>query len=127
MKKWHVIRPYLITWIIMEAVAVFILFFASRDRWVLPIGINVMMIPFYIMCFFDLHSRCPICGKRHLRRYVRCAGTRYTLYDAYCPVHDQWIDVQRDWEKGETTYFKMWEDWKYGEDRKIIPVWEKKE
>lgn len=126
MKKWQVILPYLITWIIMEAVAVFILFFASRDRWVLPIGINIMMIPFYIMCFFDLHSRCPLCGKRHLRRYVRCGGTRYTLYDAYCPVHDTWIDVQRDRDEHKTTYFKMWEDLKYGENRKIVSVWEKK-
>ena len=125
MKKWDIILPYLVVWIVAEVIAWIIFSVAEVDRWVMPIGINIILIPFYIMCFFDLHSRCPLCGKRHLRRYVRCSGTRYTLYNAYCPVHDKWIDVQRDREEHKTTYFKMWNDTRWDEYREIIPVWKK--
>lgn len=122
MKKWHIIVPYLVAWLFAEGVSAFLYFFAVRDPLVMPIGINICIIPFYVMLFLDLHSRCPICGKRHLRRTVRCAGSRYTLYDAYCPVHDKWIGIQRDWEKHKTTYFNH--DGRFDTDV-IVPIWGK--
>lgn len=121
MKKWEIILPYFISWIVMEGISAFFYFFAERDPLVMPIGMNIIFIPFYICLFFDLHSRCPICGKRHLRRVVRCSGTRYTLYDAYCPVHDKWIGVERDRNELKTVYYHNDGRW----DKLIVPVWKK--
>lgn len=128
MKKLDIIKPYLITCVIFEIVAVMILFLATRDKWVGFIGINVALIPLIIKMLTECFSRCPLCGKRHLIKQVRCSGSRYTLYDAYCPVKDQWIDIERDRQKHKTTYLKMWHDLKkFGECREIIPIWKQLE
>jgi len=126
MKRWNIIRPYLITWIIFEVVAVLIYIFAVRDRWVFPIMVNIAILISFGLMLSELFKKCPICGKRHLLNQVRCGGSRYTLYDAYCPVHKQWIEIEWDRHKGKYTYFKRGEQLKWNEGREIIPIWEQK-
>ena len=125
MKKWDIIRPFLIVWIIAEGLAITLYFTATRDNLVPLIGINVALIPLYFLCFFSLHSRCPICGKRHLRKFVRCGGDRYTLYDAYCPVHKKWIDITWDRQEWKWTYLTKNDNERWC-TRVITPIWEQK-
>ena len=125
MEKWRIFVPYLITWVLFEIIAVVIYFTAVRDNWVALVEFNVALIPLYFMCFFSLHSRCPICGKRHLIKVVRCGGDRYTLYDAYCPVHKKWIDITWDRQEWKTTYLTK-DDNERWNTIEITPIWEQK-
>ncbi len=125
MTKWQIIRPYLITWVLFEVIAVLIYIFAVRDRWVFPVMINVAMIPVFFVMLSELFKKCPICGKRHLLNHVRCGGSRYTLFDAYCPVHKKWIDITWDRLEGKWTYLTKDDDEKW-RTKEIIPIWEQK-
>lgn len=125
MKKWMIFVPYLIGWILTEVLAVIIYFTAPNDNIEFLIGVNVILVPFFLFkYFFGLHSKCPICGKRHLRKIERCSGDRYTLYDAYCPVHNKWIQITWDRDTWKQTYLikndnEMWYT------KEITPIWEK--
>ena len=125
MSKWDIIKPYLITWIIFEVLAVLLYFIAIRDRWVFPIMINVAMIPVFIIMLSELFKKCPICGKRHLLNQVRCGGDRYTLFDAYCPVHNKWIDITWDRHTGKMTYLTKDDNERWC-TKVITPIWEQK-
>lgn len=106
---------FTVTTLFIQSVCFGIYFFAKIDNEVGFIAEIVELIPIYSL-ITGLFRRCPICGKRKLTTWVRCGGSRYTLYDAECRNCKSEIGIECDRELHKTTYFHNM--------IRINPIWE---
>ena len=97
-----------------------ILVSAKRDNEVGLLFEICELMPIYLI-IEGLFRRCPICGKRKLTTWVRCGGSRYTLYDADCRNCKSRMGIEHDRDLHKWTYFhkKCCLD-----TTRINPIWE---
>lgn len=106
--------------LLIQAICLGIYFFAKVDNEVGLVYEVLELLPIYVLVT-GIFRRCPICGKRKLTTWVRCGGSRYTLYDAECRNCKSEISIEQDRDLDKWTYFHT----KDGLNTTIInPIWE---
>lgn len=114
------LKAFMVITLFIQALCFGIYFFAKRDNEVGLLFEICELMPIYLL-IEGLFRRCPICGKRKLTTWVRCGGSRYTLYDADCRNCKSRVGMEHDRDLHKWTYFH-----KKGciDTTRITPIWE---
>lgn len=117
MMKTVYLMVFTATTLFIQCLCLSIYFFAKVDN---EVGLVLEILELIPICSLvtGMFNRCPICGKRKLAKWVRCSGTRYTLYDAECRNCKSKISIELDRDLCKRTYFS-------NENNAVIkPIWE---